>query len=53
MIDRQHPLPVTPQCQLLALARSSVYAAPRRKGHLCRKEARRAKEVAGPYWLVS
>jgi putative transposase len=28
MIDRQHPLPVTRQCQLLALARSSVYYAP-------------------------
>ena len=28
MIDRQHPLPVTQQCQLLALARSSVYAVP-------------------------
>ena len=28
MIDRQHPLPVTHQCQLLALARSSVYAVP-------------------------
>lgn len=26
MIDRQHPLPVTQQCQILALARSSVYA---------------------------
>ena len=29
MIDRQHPLPVTHQCQILALARSSVYAIPR------------------------
>jgi putative transposase len=28
MIDRQHPLPVTRQCQLLALPRSSVYYAP-------------------------
>jgi putative transposase len=28
MIDRQHPLPVTQQCQILALARSSVYAIP-------------------------
>ena len=28
MIDRQHPLPVTHQCQLLALARSSVYYTP-------------------------
>jgi putative transposase len=28
MIDREHPLPVTQQCQLLALARSSVYAVP-------------------------
>lgn len=28
MIDRQHPLPVRRQCQLLALARSSVYYAP-------------------------
>jgi putative transposase len=28
MIDRAHPLPVTQQCQLLALARSSVYAVP-------------------------
>ncbi len=28
MIDRQHPLPVTRQCQLLALARSSVYYTP-------------------------
>ena len=28
MIDRQHALPVTQQCQLLALARSSVYAVP-------------------------
>jgi Transposase and inactivated derivatives len=28
MIDRQHPLPVVQQCQLLALARSSVYAVP-------------------------
>lgn len=26
MIDRQHPLPVVRQCQILALARSSVYA---------------------------
>ena len=29
MIDRQHPLPVTRQCQLLALSRSSVYHRPR------------------------
>ena len=29
MIDRRHPLPVVQQCQLLALARSSVYAVPR------------------------
>ena len=28
MIDRTHALPVTQQCQLLALARSSVYAVP-------------------------
>ncbi len=28
MIDRQHPLPVTRQCQLLALPRSSVYYTP-------------------------
>jgi len=28
MIDRQHALPVTHQCQILALARSSVYAVP-------------------------
>jgi putative transposase len=28
MIDREHPLPVTHQCQILALARSSVYAVP-------------------------
>jgi len=28
MIDRQHPLPVTQQCQILAIARSSVYALP-------------------------
>jgi putative transposase len=28
MIDRQHPLPVVRQCQILALARSSVYAVP-------------------------
>ena len=28
MIDRQHALSVTQQCQLLALARSSVYYAP-------------------------
>jgi putative transposase len=28
MIDRQHPLPVTQQCHLLALPRSSVYYAP-------------------------
>jgi len=28
MIDRQHALPVTQQCQLLALARSSVYYLP-------------------------
>ena len=28
MIDRQHPLPVTQQCQVLAIARSSVYAVP-------------------------
>jgi putative transposase len=28
MIDRAHALPVTQQCQLLALARSSVYAVP-------------------------
>jgi len=29
MIDRQHPLPVVRQCRILALARSSVYYAPR------------------------
>ena len=29
MIDRQHPLPVAQQCQILALARSSVYSTPR------------------------
>jgi putative transposase len=29
MIDRQHPLPVVQQCQILAIARSSVYAVPR------------------------
>ena len=29
MIDRQHPLPVVRQCRLVAVARSSVYAAPR------------------------
>ena len=28
MIDRQHPLPVTQQCQILAIARSSVYYVP-------------------------
>jgi len=28
MIDRQHPLPVVKQCQILAIARSSVYAVP-------------------------
>jgi putative transposase len=28
MIDRQHPLPVTHQCRILAIARSSVYAVP-------------------------
>lgn len=28
MIDRQHPLPVTRQCQLLALPRSSLYYTP-------------------------
>jgi putative transposase len=28
MMDRTHPLPVTQQCQVLALARSSVYAVP-------------------------
>jgi putative transposase len=28
MIDRQHPLPVVQQCQILALARSSVNAVP-------------------------
>ena len=28
MIDREHPLPVVQQCQILALARSSVYAVP-------------------------
>ena len=28
MIDRQHALPLTQQCQILALARSSVYAVP-------------------------
>jgi len=28
MIDRQHPLPVVRQCQILAIARSSVYAVP-------------------------
>jgi len=28
MIDRQHPLPVVQQCQLLAIARSSVYYVP-------------------------
>ena len=28
MIDREHALPVTQQCQILALARSSVYAVP-------------------------
>jgi len=28
MIDRQHPLPVVQQCQLLAIARSSVYSTP-------------------------
>jgi len=28
MIDRQHPLPVVQQCQILAIARSSVYAVP-------------------------
>jgi len=28
MIDRRHPLPVTRQCQLLAVARSSVYYTP-------------------------
>jgi putative transposase len=29
MIDRAHALPVVQQCQLLAIARSSVYAVPR------------------------
>ena len=29
MIDRQHPLPVTHQCRLVAVARSSVYSTPR------------------------
>jgi putative transposase len=29
MIDRQHPLPVTQQCRLVAVARSSVYYPPR------------------------
>ena len=29
MIDRQHPLPVTRQCRLVAVARSSVYYSPR------------------------
>jgi len=29
MIDREHPLPVVQQCQLLEIARSSVYATPR------------------------
>jgi putative transposase len=28
MIDRTHALPVTRQCELLALARSSVYYTP-------------------------
>ena len=28
MIDHEHPLPVTHQCQILAIARSSVYAVP-------------------------
>ncbi len=28
MIDRQHPLPVTQQCRILARARSAVYAVP-------------------------
>jgi len=28
MIDREHPLPVVRQCQILAIARSSVYATP-------------------------
>ena len=28
MSNRQHPLPITQQCQILALARSSVYAVP-------------------------
>jgi putative transposase len=32
MIDRQHPLPVTQQCRILALARSSVYAIPQPVG---------------------
>ena len=32
MIDRQHPLPVTQQCRILALARSSVYALPQPVG---------------------
>ena len=29
MIDRQHPLPITRQCRLVAVARSSVYYTPR------------------------
>ena len=32
MLDRQHPLPVTQQCRILALARSSVYAIPQPVG---------------------
>jgi putative transposase len=28
MIDRQHPLSVVQQCQILAIARSSIYAVP-------------------------
>ena len=32
MIDRQHPLPVTQQCWILALARSSVSAIPQPVG---------------------
>jgi putative transposase len=32
MITRQHPLPVTQQCRILALARSSVYAIPQPVG---------------------
>ena len=29
MITRQHPLPITRQCRLVAVARSSVYYTPR------------------------